>query len=171
MSLKQDLTGLQSPDGRLMLKLSRLADYAVVILVNLGEQDGVVTSPALAAETGVPEPTVAKILKVLSAHKFVLSQRGAKGGYRLARSLAEISVASVITAVDGKIALTACVDGGECDTGVSCGMCGSWDTINKAIRDTLEGISLEVMRQKSACGAVMARKNALMSASMRREGA
>ncbi|WP_230975757.1 SUF system Fe-S cluster assembly regulator [Acetobacter garciniae] len=130
-----------------MLKLSRLADYAIVILVRLGEQAGVVTSPCLAHETGVPEPTVAKVLKVLAGDGFVLSQRGAKGGYRLARPLADISVASVITAVDGKIALTACVDGGGCDNGVSCSLCGSWDTINQAIRTTLEGISLESMRQ------------------------
>ncbi|MFT8674500.1 MAG: SUF system Fe-S cluster assembly regulator [Acetobacter sp.] len=130
-----------------MLKLSRLADYAIVILVKLGEQAGVVTSPCLAAETGVPEPTVAKVLKVLAGDGFVLSQRGAKGGYRLARPLADISVASVITAVDGKIALTACVDGGGCDNGVTCSLCGSWDTINQAIRTTLEGISLESMRQ------------------------
>lgn len=154
-----------------MLKLSRLADYAVVILVNLGEQDGVVTSPALAAETGVPEPTVAKVLKVLSAHKFVLSQRGAKGGYRLARPLSEISVASVIAAVDGKISLTACVDGGECDTGVSCGMCGTWDTINQAIRDTLEAISLETMRQKSGCGSTFLKPNVQTCANAEREGA
>ena len=129
-----------------MLKLSRLADYAIVILVRLGEQEGVVTSPSLAIDTGVPEPTVAKVLKLLSTHGFVLSQRGAKGGYRLARPLAEISVASVITTVDGRIALTACVDGGGCDNGVSCGLCGSWDTINQAIRATLESISLEDMR-------------------------
>lgn len=129
-----------------MLKLSRLADYAVVILVRLGEMEGVTTSPSLAAETGVPEPTVAKVLKALSGQGFVLSQRGAKGGYRLARPLAEISVASVITAMDGRIALTACVDGGGCDNGVSCSLCGSWDAINHAIRTTLEGISLENMR-------------------------
>lgn len=154
-----------------MLKLSRLADYAVVILVNLGDQDGVVTSSFLASETGVPEPTVAKILKVLSANKFVLSQRGAKGGYRLARPLAEISVASVISAVDGRIALTACVEGGECDAGVSCGLCGSWDTINKAIRDTLEAISLETMRQNSTCGSALMAKNQFGGVSTRCGGA
>lgn len=153
-----------------MLKLSRLADYAIVILVKLGEQAGVVTSPTLAAITGVPEPTVAKVLKVLSAHGFVLSQRGAKGGYRLARPLVDISVASVITAVDGKIALTACVDGGECDTGVSCGLCGSWDTINQAIRTTLEGISLESMRSKASCFSNIPRSNVQPSAAMPREG-
>lgn len=66
-----------------MLKLSRLADYAIVILVRLGEQEGVVTSPSLAADTGVPEPTVAKVLKLLSTHGFVLSQRGQKGATAL----------------------------------------------------------------------------------------
>lgn len=154
-----------------MLKLSRLADYAIVILVKLGEQDGVVTSPALAAITGVPEPTVAKVLKVLSAHGFVLSQRGAKGGYRLARSLADMSVASVIAAVDGEIALTACVGGRECDNGLSCGLCGSWDVINTAIRSTLEGISLESMRPKEACSTVLAQINKLNATQTVREGA
>ena len=86
------------------------------------------------------------MLKRLCTHRFVLSQRGANGGYRLARPRAGISVASVITTVDGRIALTACVDGGGCDNGVTCGLCGSWDTINQAIRATLESISLEDMR-------------------------
>ncbi|MBS0959407.1 MULTISPECIES: SUF system Fe-S cluster assembly regulator [Acetobacter] len=129
-----------------MLKISRLADYAVVILVTLGGQEGVVTSPFLATQTGVPEPTVAKVLKMLASGGLVTSQRGARGGYRLSRPLSEISVASVIMTVDGPIALTACVDGGECDAGVSCRMCGSWDAMNSAIRDALEKISLDVMQ-------------------------
>ena len=73
--------------------------------------DGVQTSPGIAATTGIPEPTVAKVLKTLAASGLVASQRGAHGGYRLLRPLAAIPIADVIAAIDGPIALTACVDG------------------------------------------------------------
>ena len=94
-----------------MLRLSKLTDYAVVVLVRLSHADTVQTSPGIAAATGIPEPTVAKVLKTLAAGGLVASQRGAHGGYRLLRQLAAIPVADVIAAVDGPIALTACVDG------------------------------------------------------------
>ena len=76
------------------------------------------TSPGIAAATGIPEPTVAKVLKTLAAGGLVASQRGARGGYRLLRPLAAIPVADVIAAIDGPIALTACVDGSatECES-------------------------------------------------------
>ena len=99
-----------------MLRLSKLTDYAVVVLVRLSEtepagEDAVQTSPGIAAATGVPEPTVAKVLKALACGGLVASQRGARGGYRLARPLGSIAIADVIAAIDGPIALTACVDG------------------------------------------------------------
>ena len=88
-----------------MLRLSKLTDYAVVVLVRLGGSEGVQTSTGIAAATGIPEPTVAKVLKTLAASDLVASQRGARGGYRLNRSLAAIPIADVIAAVDGPIAL------------------------------------------------------------------
>ncbi|WP_342628656.1 SUF system Fe-S cluster assembly regulator [Nguyenibacter vanlangensis] len=132
-----------------MLKLSKLTDYAVVALVRLAQADEVMTSPALAQATGIPEPTVAKVLKILAADDLVVSLRGARGGYRLARKLDDISVARVIAAVDGPISLTACVDGGGCDTRGLCGLCGQWDAVNDAIRGALSAISLSDMRR---CG-------------------
>ena len=75
----------------------------------------------------------------------VASQRGARGGYRLGRALAAIAVADVITAIDGPIALTACVDGGECESGCLCPMRGRWDPVNQAIRGALSGITLADM--------------------------
>ena len=71
-----------------MLRLSKLTDYAVVVLVRLSRETGVQTSPGIAATTGIPEPTVAKVLKTLAAGGLVASQRGARGGYRLLRPLA-----------------------------------------------------------------------------------
>ncbi|GBQ29741.1 transcriptional regulator [Gluconacetobacter sacchari DSM 12717] len=129
-----------------VLRLSKLTDYAVVALVHLARQDGVTTSPALSQATGIPEPTVAKVLKILATDDLVVSLRGARGGYRLARPLNEISVARVIAAVDGPISLTACVDGGECDARTLCGLCGQWDAVNDAIRGALSSITLADMQ-------------------------
>lgn len=147
-----------------MLRLSKLTDYAVVVLIRLSEggraeggkrprpgTEAVQTSPGIALATGVPEPTVAKVLKALSAADLVTSQRGARGGYRLQRPLDEITVADVITAIDGPIALTACVDGapGACDVRGMCAVKGRWDLVNDAIREALGAITLADMRLAS----------------------
>jgi FeS assembly SUF system regulator len=128
-----------------MFKLSKLTDYAVVVLVRLGREDGVQTSPGIAACIGLPEPTVAKVLKTLAGTGLVVSQRGARGGYRLARPLADIPVAAVIAAIDGPIALTACVDNGACESHGLCPMHGRWDPVNEAIEAALRGITLADM--------------------------
>lgn len=127
-----------------MLRLSKLTDYAVVVLLRLGQTDSVQTTPGLSAATGVPEPTVAKVLKSLATADIVTSMRGAHGGYRLASGLDQLSVADVIAAIDGPIALTACVDGGSglCDVQSTCGVRGRWNVVNEAIRSGLESISL-----------------------------
>lgn len=132
-----------------MLKLSKLTDYAVVVLVRLSSgSDAVQTSPCVAAATGIPEPTVAKVLKALSAAGLVTSQRGARGGYRPVRALSAIAVAEVIAAVDGPIALTACVEGSSagCNSEHMCPMRGRWDPVNEAIKHALSQISLADMR-------------------------
>ncbi len=128
-----------------MFRLSKLTDYAVVVLVRLAQQDGVQTSPGIAAGIGLPEPTVAKVLKAMAASGLVASQRGARGGYRLARALSAIPVSDVIAAIDGPIALTACVDGGGCESGCLCPMRGRWDPVNQAIRTALGAITLADM--------------------------
>ena len=136
-----------------MLRLSKLTDYAVVVLVQLSHQGTVTTSPMLAQATGVPEPTVAKVLKALAVAGLVTSQRGARGGYRLARPLAMIDMASVIVAIDGPISLTACVDGatGGCEAEGVCRIRGRWDPVNDAIRSALGRITLDQM-DVSCCG-------------------
>lgn len=133
-----------------MFRLSKLTDYAVVVLVRLARDGGVQTSPGIAAAIGLPEPTVAKVLKAMTCSGLVASQRGARGGYRLARPLDRIPVSDVIAAIDGPIALTACVDGGECESGCLCPMRGRWDPVNQAIRSALGGISLATMASAAA---------------------
>jgi FeS assembly SUF system regulator len=136
-----------------MLRLSKLTDYAVVVLLRLSSDggDGVQTSPGIAAATGVPEPTVAKVLKALTLAGLVGSQRGARGGYRLAHRLEEVAIADVITAIDGPIALTACVEGATspCEVQGLCAVKGRWDLVNHAIRTALGGITLADMREAS----------------------
>jgi FeS assembly SUF system regulator len=131
-----------------MLRLSKLTDYAVVVLVRLSGMEGVQTSPGIAAATGIPEPTVAKVLKALASGDLVLSQRGARGGYRLNRDLAAIPIADVIAAIDGPIALTACVEGSasECESQALCPMRGRWDPVNDAIHAALSRITLADMQ-------------------------
>ncbi len=134
-----------------MLRLSKLTDYAVVVLTRLARTQTTETSPGIAAATGVPEPTVAKVLKAMTQGGLVMSQRGARGGYRLARPLSEIPISDVIVALEGPIALTACVDGamGGCDAENLCPMRGRWDPVNEAIRSALTGITLEDMEAAS----------------------
>jgi FeS assembly SUF system regulator len=139
-----------------MLRLSKLTDYAVVVLIRLAEVprsggDALQTSPGIAAATGVPEPTVAKVLKALAASSMVTSLRGARGGYRLLKPLAAISVADVIAAIDGPIALTACVDGqhGMCEVESLCAVKGRWDLVNDSIYQALSSITLADMREAS----------------------
>jgi FeS assembly SUF system regulator len=135
-----------------MLRLSKLTDYAVVVLVRLADGEGVQTSPGIAATTGVPEPTVAKVLKSLAGSGLVTSQRGARGGYRLAKPLAAIPVSDVIAAIDGPIALTACVEGGAggCEAERLCPVRGRWDPVNDAVVEALSAISLADMKRAAA---------------------
>lgn len=130
-----------------MLRLSKLTDYAVVVLVQLARGEAMQTAPGIALATMVPEPTVAKVLKILAAGGLVASLRGARGGYRLLRPLAAIPVAEVIAAVDGPIALTACVEGSliACEQQGTCMMSGRWARVNEAIQQALEGITLADM--------------------------
>jgi FeS assembly SUF system regulator len=135
-----------------MFRLSKLTDYAVVVLVRLGRDEAraaapgtVQTSPGLSIATGIPEPTVAKVLKAMAGKGLVTSLRGARGGYRLARPLHSIPVAEVIEAIDGPIALTACVDGGGCESQCLCPLRGRWDPVNAAIRTALGAITLADM--------------------------
>jgi FeS assembly SUF system regulator len=134
-----------------MLRLSKLTDYAVVVLVRLSSGQDVQTSTGIAASIGIPEPTVAKVLKALAGAGLVVSQRGARGGYRLLRSLASIPVSEVIAAIDGPIALTACVDGASasCESMTVCPMRGRWDPVNEAIQQALSSITLADMQEAS----------------------
>ena len=143
---KADRDGPDCERGFRVLRLSKLTDYAVVVLTRLDDatDGGVLTAPGLAGATGLAEPTVAKVLKILAHAGLVEGRRGALGGYRLTRKLADMPLIEVITAMDGPIALTACVDNsfGVCESESACPVRGRWDPVNEAIRRALSGISI-----------------------------
>lgn len=136
-----------------MLKLSRFADYSIVLLTQLAARpSSLMQAPDLALVTGLSVPTVAKTLKKLTQAGLVESRRGAKGGYALVRDAAEIPVTEIIAAVDGPIALTDCtVDAGaDCEIEALCPTRTNWRKINDAVIGALDGISLADMTPQSA---------------------
>ncbi len=131
-----------------MFRLNRLTDYAVVVMTQMNhDPEAVRTAPQISQDTGVPLPTVAKLLNTLAHARLVTSHRGAAGGYALARGAEDINVAEIIQALEGPIALTACVNGSgnQCDVETLCPMRGNWERVNQAIREALSQVSLAEM--------------------------
>ena len=106
----------------------------------------------IASATELPQPIVSKILKLLTRRDLLVSQRGAKGGYVLARAADQISIAQIIEAVEGPIGITECVDEtpGECSQEPICPVRSNWQQINHAVRDALERITLQEMSHPAA---------------------
>jgi FeS assembly SUF system regulator len=140
------------------MRLSNLADYAVVMLAAAARHGSArLTATLLAEETQVPLPTVQKLVGRLAAAGLLVSARGTGGGFRLARCPADISLADIVEAVEGPIALTACVETGRQDCGIDhhCQVRPHWGAVNDALRGALAGVSLESLslpRVSSAIG-------------------
>ena len=133
-----------------MLRISKLTDYAIVLTSRLGALVGPQSVRELADDTAIPSPTVSKVLKALTRAQVVTAYRGARGGYALARPAREISVASVISALEGPIAVTECTDestDASCSHETHCGVRANWQRINAAVQDALEGISVADMTE------------------------
>lgn len=127
-----------------MLRISKLSDYATVILACLANDDGRVRTTAdIARHCHLALPTVSKLLKQLQRAGLVDSTRGLHGGYRLSRPARQISAASILEAMEGPLALTECASGhSQCDLQPTCSVGGSWQRINEAIRQSLHEITL-----------------------------
>ena len=132
-----------------MLRLSKLTDYGTVIMTHMAREPARVYSAAeLAGAVGVSVATTSKILKTLARKELLQSLRGAHGGYLLARSPAEISIAQVIDALEGPLGVTECSLGaGLCLHEGSCAVRGHWQRINQVIHRTLSNLTLEDMAQ------------------------
>ena len=128
-----------------MLRITKLTDYGIVLLVQLanGEKQRSQNARSMAEATSLPLPVVSKILKSLAQGGLLTSQRGAKGGYALARRPEEINVAEIIDALEGPIALMECSAGpGHCEQETSCPVRDPWQRINQAILETLKHVTL-----------------------------
>ncbi len=133
-----------------MIRLSKLADYGVVLMTHFAASHEPLHSTASAAAvTGVPEPTAGKILKLLARGGLLVSRRGSGGGYAMTGEPGDVSIADIVAAVDGPISLTECLDapGGGCDLEPSCPARGNWRKINDAVRHALEGVTLADMAE------------------------
>ena len=131
-----------------MLKLSKMTDYAVIILAEMvGVEGARVNASDLAGMTRLPEPTVSKVLKTLARHDLISSIRGANGGYILSKNADDIDMASVITALDGPIELTACAGDNvdACERADHCNIRGKWNPVNTAMQNALKNVSLAEM--------------------------
>jgi FeS assembly SUF system regulator len=143
-----------------MLRVSKLADYATVVMTVLADapdsdQPGaarsgtaVLSAQDLAARAHLELPTVSKLLKQLAQAQLVESFRGVNGGYRLARAPAQISLADILVAMEGPFGMTECsAHVGACGHEPHCGVRGNWRRVSEVIETTLRQVTLADMRR------------------------
>lgn len=130
-----------------MLRVTKLTDYATVVLTVLAARPDVVLSATeLAERAGLEVPTVSKLLKPLAQAGLVEGFRGAHGGYRLSRPAAAISLVEIVEAMEGPLAMTECsLDHGDCGISQQCGVRGNWRRINDVVASALRNVSLAQM--------------------------
>lgn len=129
-----------------MLRIGKMADYGLLIADCLATESAQLTTEAIVQHTGLPDATVRKLLRLLVDAGLVSSRRGLKGGYRLNREANRISVAELISAIEGPIGLTECsqVDD-HCSLSPGCGQRANWNIINDLINRQLATITLADM--------------------------
>ena len=149
------------------MRLTHLADYAVVMMTAAARREACARLSAtdLAEETGVPLPTAQKLMQKLAAHGLLVGQRGAGGGYALARPVTEISLADIVEAVEGPIVLTMCADGVNhaCVLDAHCKVKPHMSIVGDAIRSSLDSVSLAQLSAPAEAG-VQTRREAAPSA-------
>lgn len=134
-----------------MIRISKLADYAVVILLIMADSDDELMSAAkLSNISSVPEPTVSKILKMLSKSGIIESTRGIRGGYALVMKSDDVTLEDIVIAIDGPVMITQCAGRQcpECALGEKCRMLGRWCGVNDAICKALSSVSLDSLISK-----------------------
>lgn len=130
-----------------MLKISKLTDYSTVVMAYLAQfPEKMHNAKDITTQTHIALPTVSKILKALTKSGLLLSHRGAHGGYSLANEAIKITIADIITAMEGKPGLTECSHNNTlCALQPTCAISGNWQTISSIVYKTLEKISLQDM--------------------------
>ena len=131
--------------GLAMIRLTNLADYAVVLMCDLAVSDHRLNAQDLSGSTGLPVPTVSKILNALARANILDSKRGIGGGFALSRPATALSVAHIVEAIDGPIALTTCMEQGkvsDCAINHMCQLRPRWQVINRSLRAALESVKI-----------------------------
>jgi len=132
------------------MRLTHLADYAVVIMTAAARREAGarLSASELAQDTGVPLPTTQKLMGRLAAEGLLTSVRGATGGFALARPAGEITLADIVEAVEGPIAMTVCSDGRtDCALDAHCMVKPHMGVVGNAIRGALGAVSLTELAQ------------------------
>lgn len=134
-----------------MLRITRLTDYATVILTHMAKHPAqVFSAKSLAALLKIGPATASKILKILSGQGLLAATRGAEGGYRLLKAPEDISVVDILAAMEGPVAMTECtVTGHHCGHAHDCGVQGHWQRINEVVTTALSRVSLADLVQPS----------------------
>jgi FeS assembly SUF system regulator len=154
MGLKQYYYALLEKQQRLlrvrdavMMRVNKLTDYATVLLAYMaGDPDTTYSASELSKSVVIALPTVSKILKMMVRGGLIRSIRGAMGGYQLARSPSEITVAQIVTAIEGEVAMTECSSShGHCYREPRCAVRHNWMRINQAVFQALASVTLEEM--------------------------
>ena len=124
-----------------MIKVSRMADYAILLVCKMSnDENKVYSSQELSIATSLKITTISKILTKLTKANVTDSIRGVSGGYKLTMQAEDISVGNIIDIIDGKVALTVCVEEGEnhnCDLVSLCPSQSNWQVINNTVREAL----------------------------------
>ena len=130
-----------------MFRVNKLTDYATVVMVDLVDANFAIPSQKIASNTGIPYPTVNKLMKDLLHAGLVRSHRGVNGGYSLASPANKITIADIIQAVEGPIALTNCVNNSpeKCSYENFCAVQGRWNRVNKAVVNALNEVTIADM--------------------------
>lgn len=130
-----------------MLRVTKLTDYATVVLTVLAaDPESVLSASELAERAGLETPTVSKLLKPLAQAGLVAGFRGANGGYRLARAADAIGLIEIVEAMEGPLAMTECsIHTGNCAIEGQCGVRANWRRINDVVVDALRGVTLAQM--------------------------
>lgn len=130
-----------------MLRVTKLTDYASVVLTVLAARPGEVLSATELAEfAGLEATTVSKLLKPLAQAKLVEGLRGVRGGYRLTRAASDITLIQVVEAMEGPLAITECShEQSQCGIAEQCGVRSNWRLINDVVADALRSVTLEQM--------------------------
>lgn len=133
-----------------MLKITRLADYSVLILCCF--RDKKLTAKSISNKTGLGIATVNKILSLLVKAKILKPVRGANGGYCPLKSLKEVSIKDIIEAIEGPVALTKCVETSEeknCNLYCTCITKNVWSQVNNSVQATLHKIKINDITNQS----------------------